>query len=432
MQEQEQKQNIPVLLEERPINADSYLNSKNNHWITVLNPLLYATYDLSLYAFRILMFTLTTVSSVNDDKLFVATISATKLSKIIEINSKNAYTLIEKACDELMDAKINIKDVDKDEWVKIHLMQYCYKKKGKVSLALSLEMSKYVLKLQKNFTKIPFFYINQLPSVYANRLFLLLYFHFMREYNQAKTPEAKDNCRFSVLYNVDYLYSFFLGENKNKKYASFGDFHKRVIKSSVKFINNSSLLDIKMSYRSESKATTAINFIVKNGEANKTYLETMQNNKEKRTTEEIERKTDGSAKAAVTYLRNIFHISEKVAKDIIAENDLKTIELKAICVFMQQFLDKKKMSHFFGLQDNDNEYLYYIDPDKIDYTIGHGMALLRIMANNKEEEISCKMLNYNKSLDYEANLQNIAFANSVNKQFEEVYNKHLQTIKELE
>ena len=54
------------------------------------------------------------------------------------------------------------------------------------------------------------------------------------------------------------------------------------------------------------------------------------------------------------------------------------------------------------------------------------------MANNKEEEISCKMLNYNKSLDYEANLRNIAFANSVNKQFEEVYNKHLQTIKELE
>lgn len=134
MQEQEQKQNIPVLLEERPINADSYLNSKNNHWITVLNPLLYATYDLSLYAFRILMFTLTTVSSVNDDKLFVATISATKLSKIIEINSKNAYTLIEKACDELMDAKINIKDVDKDEWVKIHLMQYCYKKRGKYHL----------------------------------------------------------------------------------------------------------------------------------------------------------------------------------------------------------------------------------------------------------------------------------------------------------
>lgn len=292
-------------------------------------------------------------------------------------------------------------------------------------------MSKYVLKLQKNFTKIPFFYINQLPSVYANRLFLLLYFHFMREYNQAKTPEAKDNCRFSVLYNVDYLYSFFLGENKNKKYASFGDFHKRVIKSSVKFINNSSLLDIKMSYRSESKATTAINFIVKNGEANKTYLETMQNNKEKRTTEEVERKTDGSIKPVLTYLRNIFRIDEKSVRESIKSEELKTIDLKATCIIMQKFLDDLGKDYFWGLKDNDNDYLLYIDYCGTQYRIGHGKGLFNVIACSIQEEMF-QMDGYNKELDYEENLQNITFVNLINKQFAEVYSNHLEVMKELQ
>lgn len=421
-----QKQNIQTVLEEKHINVESYLNSDNNHFITVLNPLVRACYDLSYYPTKILYFMLSTISSVDDDRLYKISISVADLSKILGFsNNKDIYRRIDKATDELMQKIIKIQAVDdKNKWIKINLMQYCYCDRGKVTLAFSAEMSVYLLNLKKNFTNIPFKYLNQMPTPYASKLLLLLFFHYNCNKNKQKATFAT--------YSVEFLREFFLGDNAKKKYLAFKDFNPKVIKSAIKDINESLLLDVKPTYITTNRKTTAIKFIIKNGEANKAYLDVMQNNKEKRTTEEIERKTDGSAKAAVTYLRNIFHISEKVAKDIIAENDLKTIELKAICVFMQQFLDKKKMSHFFGLQDNDNEYLYYIDPDKIDYTIGHGMALLRIMANNKEEEISCKMLNYNKSLDYEANLQNIAFANSVNKQFEEVYNKHLQTIKELE
>lgn len=421
-----QKQNIQTVLEEKHINVESYLNSESNHYITVLNPLVKACYDLSYYPTKLLNFMLSTISSVNDDRLYKITISVADLSKILGFsNNKDIYRRIDKATDELMQKIIKIQSADdRNDWIKINLMQYCYCKRGKVTLAFSPEMSVYLLNLKERFTNIPFRYMNQMPTPYASKLLLLLFFH----YNCNKN---KKGATFAI-YSVEFLREFFLGDNAKKKYLTFKNFNDKVIKSAIKDINESLLLDVKPTYITTNRKTTAIKFIIKNGEANKAYLDVMQNNKEKRTTEEIERKTDGSVKAVVTYLRNIFHISEKVTKDIIAENDLKTIELKAICVFMQQFLDKKKMSHFFGLQDNDNEYLYYIDPDKIDYTIGHGMALLRIMANNKEEEISCKMLNYNKSLDYEANLQNIAFANSVNKQFEEVYNKHLQTIKELE
>ena len=430
MQEQEQNQNIPVELEERPINVDSYLSSENNHWITILNPLVKACYDLGYYSSKIYYFMLSTISSVDDDRLYKITISVANLSKILGFsNNKDIYRRINKATDELMKKVIKIQDVnDKNRWLKIHLMQYCYCDKGKVTIAFSQEMSCYLLNLKKEFTNIPLRYLNQMPSEHAAKLLLLLFFRYNCNYYQTKKEVA------SALYNVDYLREFFLGDDANKKYLQFKSFHNRVIKPAVEAINKSCLFNVKMSYRTTNRKTTAINFIIQNGEANKAYLETMQNNKEKRTTEEVERKIDGSTKAVVTYLQNIFHISKEFTEKTATYYHLNTVELKAICVIMQQFIDKKHLDHFWGLEDNDNEYIYYQGPYFTLYPIGHGQGLLKVIANDIENEISIRMVdyNYNKELDYEENLQNIALADSINKEFAKVYDNHVKVMQELQ
>lgn len=420
-----QKQNIQTVLEEKHINVESYLNSDNNHFITVLNPLVRACYDLSYYPTKILNFMLSTISSVDDDRLYKITISVADLSKILGFsNNKDIYRRIDKATDELMQKIIKIQSADdKNDWIKINLMQYCYCKRGKVTLAFSPEMSVYLLNLKERFTNIPFRYMNQMPTPYASKLLLLLFFHYNCNKNKQKATFAT--------YSIEFLREFFLGDNAKKKYLTFTNFNDKVIKSAIKDINESLLLDVKATYRTVNRKTVAVNFIIKNGEANKVYLDVMQNNKDKRTTEEIERKTDGSIKAVLTYLRNIFRIDEKTVRENIKSEELKTIDLKAICIIMQKFLDDLGKDYFWGLKDNDNDYLLYIDYCDTQYRIGHGKGLFHVIACSIREEMF-QMDGYNKALDYETNLQNIAFVNSVNKQFEEVYNKHLQTMKELQ
>jgi len=215
--------------------------------ITKSNSLIEARYHLKLSEQRIILSSISVIEPKSDTFPETVTITALDLVRIYGIDDSAAYKSLAEM-DNFLDSgrnSLTIKDTKevshKSVWVS---SSKYYKKEGKLILAFSPDVKRYLQGLKQQFTTYNLRCIAQLKSTYSIRLYEL-----MVQFN-------KTGRRSITLQELREILKI-----PDEQYKVFGDLKKRVILPSVKELKEKSKLDIvTIKYEKKGRSVHALHF----------------------------------------------------------------------------------------------------------------------------------------------------------------------------
>ncbi len=210
--------------------------------IAKANYLVEASYSLTLQEQRLILACLSKIDARNEIPKAIE-LTASEYSSLMSIDIKNAHRELYKAADKLYDRSIVVADPEKTEEFRWVQKKVKYSKgEGRIKLFWSEDVLVYISQLKRRFTSYRLSDVAQLNTSYAIRLYELL-----MQFNSTKERHI----------SLPKLREFFQLQDK---YPLFRDFNKRVIKPSVKEINNSSNLDVLYSTIKEGRNVIGLHF----------------------------------------------------------------------------------------------------------------------------------------------------------------------------
>ncbi len=196
------------------------------------NSLIDARYKLSVYELRIFNYLISRVSK-NDDGLTEYVLSFSEISDRCNIDPSNLYKDIKKSLKKLKSRVIEIEN--NKEWNILSIFDKATINKGnkgnyinKVTFLLSEDIRSLILDIKKNFTKIDFYYIRSLNSIYSIRFYEISLFQL----------RSRLSCTYYL--NVSYIKKILDIEGK---YSRFDSFKKSVLMITKEEINEKTNLN---------------------------------------------------------------------------------------------------------------------------------------------------------------------------------------------
>jgi plasmid replication initiation protein len=208
------------------------------------NYLVEACYSLTLQEHRLILACLARVDSRKEISKEVC-ILASDYASMMQIDIKNAHRELYKAAEKLYDRSISVNDPEKvEEFRWIQKKALYHKGEGKVTFTWSDDVLVYLSHLQRRFTTYRLHDVARFSSSYSIRLYeLLIQFYFTKER------------WISVESFKSYL-------NLENKYSSFRDLNKRVVKTAIKEINDTSNLTVLYKTVKSGRKVTALCFFL--------------------------------------------------------------------------------------------------------------------------------------------------------------------------
>lgn len=114
---------------------------------------------------------------MNDEELFEYTFKAEELAKAFHIESKNLYREIQSMCMSMMQMVLLYGEGDpRKSWTMKHIVERCTHEQGSGEIVIQLhkDMTDLLLRLKRDFTKVPIASVLLMRSKYSIRLFELL------------------------------------------------------------------------------------------------------------------------------------------------------------------------------------------------------------------------------------------------------------------
>lgn len=124
----------------------------------------------------------------------VAELTVKEIKKIIGCKGNSIYTYIKDIADSLSDRKIILEDKEKQEFEIVGLMNIVKYKRGKLTIMFEPEITKFVLNLQSNYTRLNLKLYSKLNNIYAMRLYEIFKSKLFKEINS-----------FSIAYGINDL-----------------------------------------------------------------------------------------------------------------------------------------------------------------------------------------------------------------------------------
>lgn len=115
---------------------------------------------------------------MNDKELFVYRFKVEDLAKAFNIESRNLYREVQSMCISMMQMVLLYGEDDpRKSWTMKHIVEQCSHEQGSGEIVIQLhsEMTDLLLKLKKNFTKVPIASILLMRSKYSIRILEVLY-----------------------------------------------------------------------------------------------------------------------------------------------------------------------------------------------------------------------------------------------------------------
>lgn len=217
--------------------------------------------DLTILEARLIRLAIAqVVKSDTDFRTYKCSLS--ELAGFLQLSKQTVYEEIANISDSLLKKIIaiqnpNSKDANKPDYIKFHWVDTIIYQDGYLVLKLSHELKPYLLGLEQLFTMYGYETLLHLPTNYSIRLYELLISWQNKPFSDLDFYSDKFQLeQDEVVFSLDYLRKYFNCENK---YPSAGDFIRRVIDSSVSYINKNSIM--KISYR-KIKNGTKIEYII--------------------------------------------------------------------------------------------------------------------------------------------------------------------------
>ena len=202
------------------------VTSKTKDLIVQHNDLIGARQNLTLQEKRIMLWLSSQVRS-NDEDFKEHELSIKDFCKIVGVQNEGMYTRLASITKGLMKRVVEVQSINGSDVIleQFALLSYAkYQKScGTVVLSFHPQMKKFLLNLQKNFTKTSLSVSLSFSSLYS-----------LRVYELFKKDTFMQMKSFSVLELRDLLCI------KDGKYKQYKDFKKRVIESSINEINEKS------------------------------------------------------------------------------------------------------------------------------------------------------------------------------------------------
>lgn len=220
--------------------------------------------DLSLLEAKLVRFAISQILQGDTDfKTFSIEIS--KLAKFLKMPKGNIYREITDLTRSLMKKVITIeresRDKSKPDYIMFHWVDTAEYENGTLTLRLSNSLKPYLLGLNELFAQYPYSEVLELPTYYSMRLFELLTSYqnvrFRSGSAAARSHRQPPAAADEIVFTIEQMRKYFQCEDK---YERQRDFITRVIESSVKAINDKTILRIR--YRFVRNTQGAITHIV--------------------------------------------------------------------------------------------------------------------------------------------------------------------------
>lgn len=217
--------------------------------------------DLTLLEAKLIRLAISQILK-DDTDLKTYECSVIDLANYLNVETEYIYTEIQKVAKTLMSKSIFIKDNTnqtngKYNYKIFHWIDYFEYYNGTITIKLSDNLKPYLIGLDKFFTLYGLSSVIALPTNYSIRFYELM----MSFYNYKSNITDYKGIKLykgEFLLSIDYLREYF---NCNDKYPNTSDFIKRVIESSISYVELKSLVNI--SFRPITKGRKIIALVFK-------------------------------------------------------------------------------------------------------------------------------------------------------------------------
>ena len=185
----------------------------------------------------------------NDSVFYEYSVTASELSEMWKVSTKEIYQVADGITDELMSVFIKIKSPEKDSVKKRHLME-CDYEKGTIHFHLHKDVADLILGVNKNFTKPLLWDFMRMRSPYSMAIW-----HLMQREMRSFKPLMSSPMQFDL--TLEELRMVTGCENKLKQIS---EFKSRVLDKAIKEIRNNCWCSVTYTNIKQGRTITGFRF----------------------------------------------------------------------------------------------------------------------------------------------------------------------------
>lgn len=233
------------------------------HYVTRSNTLISAHHKLSLLELKV-VYAIISVINITDTDIKPCKMNVSSLAEFCNIGATDYWTTIKDITKSLL-SKVLVINLDKDRVLQTHFVQSAeyISKDGTVEFMLDKKLKPYVIELKNQFTSIKVSELMSFRSIYAARLYELLYSYKKIGKREFTIEEFKESL-----------------DIRGKSYESFGNINKRVITPSIEEINRSTPCTITVKFIKMGRSVNSISFTIKEKDEEEKNTSEYNNTKE--------------------------------------------------------------------------------------------------------------------------------------------------------
>lgn len=230
-----------------------------DQYVVKSNTLVEARYRLSLQESHVILWLLTQIRH-DDEDFKLHTMKISEFAEMVGVDAGNQYKELREVTLKLMQRVMSIYESEKKEWLQVSWLSSARyrEKQGTVSLKFDPELKPYLLQLKSQFTKINIADTMKFKSVYALRIFELLFQYESIGNRKTSIEDLRTWC----------------GIQKDE-YPLYGHLKSRVINRAKTEINAKTNYDIDYTEVKQSRKVVGIDWTI----GKKTHFEKMQSEK---------------------------------------------------------------------------------------------------------------------------------------------------------
>ena len=216
------------------------------HYVTRSNTLISAHHKLSLLELKV-VYAIISVINITDTDIKPCKMNVSALAEFCNIGATDYWTTIKDITKSLL-SKVLVINLDQDRVLQTHFVQSAeyISKDGTVEFMLDKKLKPYVIALKNQFTSIKVSELMSFKSIYAARLYELLYSYKRIGKREFTIDEFRDSL-----------------DIRGKSYDAFGNINKRVITPSVEEINKNTPCTVEVKFIKSGKSVSSIQFKIK-------------------------------------------------------------------------------------------------------------------------------------------------------------------------